>query len=291
MTDTLIISDDYAKADELGKMIENITSVSYCGVDQSADKITEGNYGIVVIYMPLTDNIDRVLQLLVLARTKSSVVVSAELEETDLVYRCFENGAADVLITPLHPGLVKIRITGVIKKRIAMLQNTAQEVKSERNKYRTLFENMNSGFTLYRVENGNIFIENANSKVLEAFPKPKEVMLGCNLGQTLPKFYNAFADVIFQVNNTGESARFEKYFDLIDRYMSFNIYRAEPGYVAMLAQDLTEKRLAEKRAVELSYQIKKQYKDLDNKAYELNEAKNSWSYSSRAATTARGITT
>jgi len=79
--------------------------------------------------------------------------------------------------------------------------------------------------------------------------------------------------VILQVNRTGESARFDKNFDLIDRYMSFNIYRTAPGYVAMLAQDLTDKRLAEKHAVELSYQIKKQFKDLDNKAYELNEAK------------------
>ena len=273
MTDTLIISDDSAKASKLGKMIEDIASVSYCGVEESAAKITTGNFGIVVIYMPLSDNIDRVLQLVVLARTHSSVVVSAELEETDLVYRCFENGAADVLITPLHSGLVRLRITGVIKKRIAMLQNTAQELKTERNKYRSLFENMNSGFTLFRIENDQIFIENANSKVLESFPKPKEVMLGCNLGKTLPKFYAAFADVFFQVNRTGESVRFDKYFDLIDRYMNFNIYRTEPGYVAMLAQDLTEKRLAEKRAVELSYQIKKQYKDLDNKAYELNEAK------------------
>ena len=273
MTDTLIISDDDVKAAKLGKMIEEITSVSYCGIDEAATKITEGEFGIVVIYLPLTDNIDRVLQLVVLARTKSSVVVSAELEETDLVYRCFENGAADVLITPLHSGLVKLRIMGVIKKRIATLQNTANEIKAERGKYRMLFENMNSGFTLFRVQDDKIFLENANSKVLDSFPKTKAVPLGCDLGVALPKFYEAFANDIFKVNSTGESLRYEKNFDLINRYMSFNFYRPEPGYVAMLAQDLTEKRVAEKRTVELSYQIKKQFKDLDNKAYELDKAK------------------
>ena len=273
MTNTLIISDDSVKASKLGKMIEDIASVSFCNVDESAAKITEGKFDIVVIYLPLTDNIDRVLQLVVLARTYSSVVVSAELEETDLVYRCFENGAADVLITPLHSGLVKLRITGVIKKRIAILQNTANELKAERGKYRMLFENMNSGFTLFKVQDNKIFLENANSKVLESFPKTRDVKLGSDLGASLPKFYDAFADDIFKVNNTGESLRYEKNFDLINRYMSFNFYRPEPGYVAMLAQDLTEKRLAEKRTVELSYQIKKQFKDLDNKAYELDQAK------------------
>ena len=273
MTDTLIISDDSAKASKLGKMIEDIASVSYCDVDESASRITEGKFDIVVIYLPLTDNIERVLQLVVLARTNSSVVVTAELEETDLVYRCFENGASDVLITPLHEGLVKLRVAGVAKRRVAYMQNSAEEEKNTRSKYQMLFENMNSGFTLFRVENKDIYIESANTKVLESFPKPKEVMLGCNLGKTLPMYYEFVAPDIFKVNNTGESLRYEKNFDLINRYMSFNFYRPEPGYVAMLAQDLTEKRVAEKRAVELSYQIKKQYKDLDNKAYELNEAK------------------
>ena len=136
-----------------------------------------------------------------------------------------------------------------------------------------LFENMNSGFTLFRVQDGKIFLENANSKVLESFPKNRPVPLGCDLGVALPKFYEAFANDIFKVNSTGESLRYDKNFDLINRFMSFNFYRPEPGYVAMLAQDLTEKRVAEKRTVELSYQIKKQFKDLDNKAYELDKAK------------------
>ena len=273
MTDTLIISDDSDKASILGKMIEGITSVSYCGVDESASKISEGGYGIVVIYLPLTENIDRVLQLIVVAKTQSSVIITGTLDETDLVYRCFDNGATEVLITPLCEGLVKLRVMGVIKKRIATLQTTANELKAERSKYRMLFENMNSGFTLFKVQDNKIFLENANSMVLESFPKARGVKFGCDLGVTLPKFCAVFADVIFKVNNTGESLRYEKNFDLINRYMSFNFYRPEPGYVAMLAQDLTEKRLAEKRTVELSYQIKKQFKDLDNKAYELDKAK------------------
>lgn len=273
MTNTLIISDDSAKASILGKIIEGIASVSYCGVDESASKISEGGFGIVVIYLPLTENIDRVLQLIVFAKTQSSVIITGTLDETDLVYRCFDNGATEVLITPFCEGLVKLRVTGVIKKRIATLQTTANELKAERGKYRMLFENMNSGFTLFRVQDNKIFLENANSKVLESFPKTRGVKFGCDLGATLPKFYEAFADDVFKVNNTGESLRYEKNFDLINRYMSFNFYRSEPGYVAMLAQDLTEKRLDEKRTVELSYQIKKQYKDLDNKAYELDKAK------------------
>lgn len=273
MTNTLIISDDTAKASNLGKMIEDIASVSYCGVDESASKISEGGFGIVVIYLPLTENIDRVLQLIVFAKTQSSVIITGTLDETDLVYRCFDNGATEVLITPLCEGLVKLRVMGVIKKRIATLQTTANELKAERSKYRMLFENMNSGFTLFRVQDNKIFLENANSKVLESFPKNRPVPLGCDLGMALPKFYEAFANDIFKVNSTGESLRYEKNFDLINRYMSFNFYRPEPGYVAMLAQDLTEKRVAEKRTVELSYQIKKQFKDLDNKAYELDKAK------------------
>ena len=273
MTDTLIISDDSDKASILGKMIEGITSVSYCGVDESASKISEGGYGIVVIYLPLTENIDRVLQLIVVAKTQSSVIITGTLDETDLVYRCFDNGATEVLITPLCEGLVKLRVMGVIKKRIATLQTTANELKAERSKYRMLFENMNSGFTLFKVQDNKIFLENANSMVLESFPKARGVKFGCDLGVTLPKFCAVFADDIFKVNNTGESLRYEKNFDLINRYMSFNFYRPEPGYVAMLAQDLTEKRLAEKRTVELPYQIKKQFKDLDNKAYELDKAK------------------
>ncbi|MBO7596603.1 MAG: PAS domain-containing sensor histidine kinase [Bacteroidales bacterium] len=273
MTDTLIISDDSDKASILGKMMEGITSVSYCGVDESASKITEGSYGIVVIYLPLTENIDRVLQLIVFAKTQSSVIITGTLDETDLVYRCFDNGATEVLITPFSEGLVKLRVTGVIKKRIASLQTTANELKAERSKYRMLFENMNSGFTLFKVKDNKIYLENANSKVLESFPKARGVTFGSDLGVTLPKFYQAFAEDVFKVNNTGESLRYEKNFDLINRYMSFNFYRPEPGYVAMLAQDLTEKRLAEKRTVELSYQIKKQFKDLDNKAYELDKAK------------------
>lgn len=273
MTDTLIISDDSEKASILGKMMEGITSVSYCGVDESASKITEGSYVIVVIYLPLTENIDRVMQLIAFAKTQSSVIITGTLDETDLVYRCFDNGATEVLITPLNEGLVKLRVTGVIKKRIASLQTTANKLKAELSKYRMLFENINSGFILFKVKDNKIFLENANSKVLELFPKARGVTFGSDLGVTLPKIYQTFAQDVFKVNNTGESLRYEKNFDLINRYMNFNFYRPEPGYVAMLAQDLTEKRLAEKRTVELSYQIKKQLKDLDYKAYELDKAK------------------
>ncbi len=273
MTDTLIISDTDENAQQLGNMIADIASVSYCHPDDSANTIADGHFGIVIIDLPLAPNIDRVLQLVVFAKNQAAVIITGALEETDLIYRCFDNGASDVLIKPFHEGLVKLRVTGVIKKRIDNLQSTANEIKAERSKYRMLFENMNSGFTLFRVQDGKIFLENANSKVLESFPKNRPVPLGCDLGVALPKFYEAFANDIFKVNSTGESLRYEKNFDLINRFMSFNFYRPEPGYVAMLAQDLTEKRVAEKRAVELSYQIKKQYKDLDNKAYELNEAK------------------
>ena len=112
-----------------------------------------------------------------------------------------------VLITPFSEGLVKLRVTGVIKKRIATLQTTANELKAERGKYRMLFENMNSGFTLFRVQDNKIFLENANSKVFESFPKTRSVKFGCDLGATLPKFYEAFADDVFKVNNTGESLK------------------------------------------------------------------------------------
>ncbi|MBP5501809.1 MAG: PAS domain S-box protein [Bacteroidales bacterium] len=273
MTDTLIISDTDENAQQLGNMIADIASVSYCHPDDSANTIADGHFGIVIIDLPLAPNIDRVLQLVVFAKNQAAVIITGALEETDLIYRCFDNGASDVLIKPFHEGLVKLRVTGVIKKRIDNLQSTANEIKAERSKYRMLFENMNSGFTLFRVQDGKIFLENANSKVLESFPKNRPVPLGCDLGVALPKFYEAFANDIFKVNSTGESLRYDKNFDLINRYMSFNFYRSEPGYVAMLAQDLTEKRLAEKRTVELSYQIKKQFKDLDNKAYELDKAK------------------
>lgn len=273
MTDTLIISDNGEAARQLGRMIIPMTNVDYCNTDDSAKAIVEGNFGIVIIYMPLTENIDRVLQLIVFAKNQASVIVTGKLEETDLIFRCFENGASDVLITPFHEGWVRLRVTGIIKKRIALLQNTAQEVKTERNRYRALFENMNSGFLLMHVKNNDIIIESANNKVLNTFPRPKEEMLGSKMSETIPKFYNEFSDIIYKVSKSGESVRFEKYVEVIDRHFSFNIYRPEPEYVAMLMQDLTAKRLAEKRSVELSYKIKKQYKDLDNKAYELDKAK------------------
>ncbi|MBO4372119.1 MAG: PAS domain-containing sensor histidine kinase [Bacteroidales bacterium] len=273
MTDTLIISDNGEAARQLGRMIIPMANVDYCNTDDSAKAIVEGNFGIVIIYMPLTENIDRVLQLIVFAKNQASVIVTGKLEETDLIFRCFENGASDVLITPFHEGLVRLRVTGIIKKRIALLQNTAQELKTERNRYRSLFENINSGFLLMHVKNNDIIIESANNKVLNTFPRPKEEMLGSKMSETIPKFYNEFSDIIYKVSKSGESVRFEKYVEVIDRHFSFNIYRPEPEYVAMLMQDLTAKRLAEKRSVELSYKIKKQYKDLDNKAYELDKAK------------------
>ncbi len=273
MTDTLIISDDSPTSRQLGGMISGIADVSYCTVEESAKAIPSGSYDIVILDIPLSENTDLVLQLVVLAKAKSSVIVTARVDEADLVDRCFDNGAADVIIKPLHQGLARLRVAGVAKKRIAALQDTAQEVKAERNKYRALFENMNSGFTLFRVEGDDIFIENANSKMLESMPLPKDKIIGCNIRTLMPKFYALFADVIKQVGSTGESARFDKYFELINRYMSFNIYRACAGHVAMLGQDITEKRLAEKRTVELSREVNKQFKALDNKAYELAEAK------------------
>ena len=139
-------------------------------------------------------------------------------------------------------------------------QNLAkQEIKESEEKYRLLFENMNSGFAYSEVlvNDDNIpidyrFIE-ANSQFEKLTGLKVSEIIGKTVTEVLPGIENDPADWIGRYGNvglTGEPLTAEDYSEPLDRWYIVSSYSTKKGYFAVTFHDITDRKRAEKKLKE-----------------------------------------
>ncbi|TES93637.1 MAG: PAS domain S-box protein [Promethearchaeota archaeon] len=139
-------------------------------------------------------------------------------------------------------------------------QNLAkQALKESEEKYRLLFENMNSGFAYHEVlvdDNGKPidyrFIE-ANSQYEKLTGLKVSDLIGRTVTEILPGIENDPADWIGKFGNvglTGLPLNVEDYSEPLDRWYNVSGYSPKKGFFAATFSDITDRKRAEKKLKE-----------------------------------------
>jgi len=139
-------------------------------------------------------------------------------------------------------------------------QNLAkQELKESEEKYRSLFENMNTAFALHEVivdDNGKPidyrYIE-ANSHFEKMTGLKISDLIGKTVTEVLPGTENDPADWIGRygkVGLTGEPLTIEDYSEQLDRWYKVSGYSPKKGFFAVTFSDITDSKRAEKKIKE-----------------------------------------
>ncbi|MCA9944905.1 MAG: PAS domain S-box protein, partial [Anaerolineales bacterium] len=150
--------------------------------------------------------------------------------------------------------------TGKIVKYAGTVQDiTAQKLSEEKlveseNRYRTLFENMTSGFVLFEVvqdDNGepiDLIIIAANEGFEHTTGLKIQEISGKRLTQVLPGIENDAADWIGtygKIALTGEAREFEQGSELLGYYFHVSAYQGGPKQCAVSFSDITQAKQAE----------------------------------------------
>ncbi|WP_324719377.1 PAS domain S-box protein [Salinimicrobium sp. HB62] len=126
-------------------------------------------------------------------------------------------------------------------------------------RYRTLFENMNTGFVLFEVvknrkdEPVDLLILAANKRFEETTGLNLRAAVGSHLSKALPGIENDEADWIgtySRVAMTGKPIRYEQSSEFLGVHYSISAFPAEPGQCAVTFLDITERKQAEKLLAE-----------------------------------------
>jgi len=150
--------------------------------------------------------------------------------------------------------LVATELNKIIKQRQVEL-----EVRKAKEKYQTLFENMREGFAYGKVVFNQqhepedfVFLELNDAfervtgltkvsclgrKITEVFPEIKEIQ---------PELSDAFGNAV----EKGKSNKFETYFKPLRIWLSVTFYSPEKGHLAVVFEDITERKKAEQELLE-----------------------------------------
>jgi len=137
-----------------------------------------------------------------------------------------------------------------------------QALLESENLYRSLFQNLLSGFAYCRIvtEGGKPrdFVFLAVNGAFEAQTGLKNV-LGKRASVVIPGIREAdphFLEICGRVAMNGQSARFEKFVEALQTWYSISVYSPAPGHFAVLFDVITQRKQAEMEKVTLEEQLR-----------------------------------
>ncbi|HEY41846.1 MAG TPA: PAS domain S-box protein [Dehalococcoidia bacterium] len=144
---------------------------------------------------------------------------------------------------------------GIISTRdITDRKRMAEAIAQSAQRYRSLFENMPGGFVYGKIitdENDkpvDALCLEANDSIEGLVGIKKEQLIGRRFSEIMPALTVSNADlfdVLGEVAATGESARYEDYFEPLGKWVASSIYSPEKGYFTAVFEDITERKQTE----------------------------------------------
>lgn len=133
-----------------------------------------------------------------------------------------------------------------------------EQIAESEKKYRLLTTQMPLGLALHEVicdDSGKPidfrFID-VNDSWETVMGVKKEVVLGNRVMELFPNTEEYWIDLYGKVAITGKPIRFENYASELDKYLLSNVYSPDPGYFAVIVEDITQRTKAEKELKYLS---------------------------------------
>lgn len=141
--------------------------------------------------------------------------------------------------------------------KIVEHRRTLEALRESEAKYRALYSSLSEGMCQYEIVRDDSGAP-VDYRILEVNPA-FETILGVRapeaVGRLASEFYRTadppYLDIYTQVAETGEPAHFETYFPQLDRHFAVAVFSPRQGRFVTLFQDITERRAAEHKRLEL----------------------------------------
>jgi len=212
-------------------------------------------------------NKDKVINLPAVLKTKNGQIkhVLLSAENISIHGRKYRFTSVNDITTVEHAKQLLRKKNNKLKAALNELKSANTELFSSRQeiterekalklsekRFRALFENLNSSFSLYEAvldENG----QPEDYRYLELNPEYERaigVKAGNLIGRTLlevfPATENVWLEAFKKVYITGVPARIEDYSKEVNKYFELIIYSPQEGQIALLGSDITERKIAE----------------------------------------------
>ncbi len=134
-------------------------------------------------------------------------------------------------------------------------KKSRQSLMESEKKYRTLFEAMQEGFALHEIVNDKAGkpVDYRFLDVNPAFEKStgyhRSLVIGKTIRELMPESEQCWIDEFGRTALTGEPRHFEKYSQKWGRHFEVNTYSPQPGQLAAVFVDLTERRRLQEELV------------------------------------------
>ncbi len=139
----------------------------------------------------------------------------------------------------------------MLKAEMRRHTRTEQALHLSDRKYRSLFNSIDEGFSLYEISYSN----NKNQmdyQCLDVNPAFEtltcttgEELIGRKLGEVLPDIYSKLMNPLNKVASTKEPQYVEEYIEHLDKIIAVRIFYLAVGQIAVLTTDITERKRAE----------------------------------------------
>jgi len=144
-------------------------------------------------------------------------------------------------------------------KTVSPARQPAHQKKAlrlNRIKYYSLFENMLDSFAYYKILVDKdkrpvdvVFLDSNKAFEISTGLK-REDIINKKITEVMPDILNSKPDLIStfgKVALTGESAKFDFYFERLEKWYSVSVYSPQTGYFAARYEDITERKLTDRK--------------------------------------------
>jgi PAS domain S-box-containing protein len=160
-------------------------------------------------------------------------------------------------------GIVVIYLTCLAKKGARSLENANRQVRESEETYRALFDLIDEGFCVVQVlfDNADKPVDYRFLDVNRAFEKQTGIKnaVGRRMREIAPAHEQHWYQIYGQIALTGESRRFESPAHALGRFYdvyAFRLGKGEQRHVAILFNDITERKQAEEAARVVSAELR-----------------------------------
>lgn len=156
--------------------------------------------------------------------------------------------------------VVGIFIYVAIARELNNLNNAKQIIIKEKEKYQSLFSNMINGFAYHQIitDNNNIPINYKFLEINSAFEEmtglKRQEIIGKNVTDVISGVKYESANWIGKYGKvalSGKGSFFEDYSVSLKKWFNISAYSPQPGYFVTIFEDITERKLIEKKLLEL----------------------------------------